>query len=136
MQLTLEEFIRIRPLHWHTRVYGGKTYNTPVDEIQTQLFWIDFLRLVFAPKFKSQNGVQQINNFDYTMPVLITDDRRLVLPTQMETAMYFANNQTLPMKFSIPIKQITILVLAIVIIITTVVCHALFNSKLQWHSII
>lgn len=136
MQLTLEEFNRIRPLQWRLRVYAGKAYNTPVDETQTQLFWLDFIRLVFAPKFKQQNGITKILQFDQTQPVLMTDDLNLILPTQMETAMYFANNKTLPMKFSIPVNQIVILVVAVTIIITTVVCNVLFANQLQWKLVI
>lgn len=97
MRMTSEEFARIRPLQWVLRDYGGVAYNSPVDRTSTRLFWLDFIRCVFAPKYKAQRGVTSIHTaFDTSQPVMLSDGLDLKLPTMMETAAYFADNQTLP----------------------------------------
>lgn len=117
MKLSEEEFNRIRPLQWSLHSTVDKVYNTTTTPIETQLFWFDFLRLIFAPKFKAQSGITKITNFDATQPVLLSDDLELLLPSQMETAMYFADNMKKPpIKFSINITKIIILVVTITII--------------------
>ncbi|AUQ44018.1 putative Ac68-like protein [Esparto virus] len=118
MKLTLDEFNLIRPLQWTLVNYGNKVYNTTVDQIETQLFWLDFIRLIFAPKYKLQVGITSISNFDQTQPVLLTDDLELFLPTQLETAMYFANNQkSPPMRYALNINQLIILIIGIILMI-------------------
>lgn len=121
MHLTWQEFAKIRPLHWQLKYVGDMVYNTPASDVETELFWLDFIRLIFAPKYKQQYGVTSIQNFDQTQPVLITDSLELILPVEMETAMYYANNKTLPaFRFQTPFKQITVLIVAIVLMLILV----------------
>lgn len=136
MRLTLEEFKRIRPLRWSLRSFGDKVYNTTINQTDTQLFWLDFMRLVFAPKFKKQYGVTNIASFDQTQPVLLSDDLELRLPTQLETAMYFANNDSVPMKFAFNISQMTIAIVAVLIIVLLIICNILFEKRLNSRNII
>lgn len=136
MQLTREEFNRIRQLQWKLQYQGNKVYNTTVTVTDAQLFWLDFMRLVFAPKFKKQNGVATINTFDQTQPVLLTDDLQLVLPTNLETAMYFANNTTLPMKFTVNLSQRTTLVVSVILILILISLNIFYGNKYNFKNII
>ena len=86
--------------------------NTPINQTFTQLFWLDFMRNVFAEKFKNQTGIQSIANFDITTPVLLSDDLELRLPTLLETVAYYANNKTPPVTFEIPISQTIVYILS------------------------
>lgn len=136
MKLTLEEFRRIRPVQWCLRDFGKHVYNTTINQTETKLFWLDFLSLVFAPKFKSQYGVPVISEFDITQPVLLSDDLELKLPTQMETAMYFANNTTTPIKFSVNISQLTVTIIAIIIIIVLIISEHFVSKRFKFEKII
>lgn len=136
MKLTLEEFKRIRPVQWYLKNYGKYVYNTTINQTETQLFWLDFMRLVFAPKFKTQFGITSLADFDITQPVLITDDLELKLPTQLETAMYFANNKTPPVNFSININQMLVMIVCIAIFIVLIVGEHFVSKKIQFERII
>lgn len=136
MRLTRAEFNRIRPLQWNLKQYGHKVYNTPMTQTETQLFWLDFIRLVFAPKFKRQYGITRIPTFDQTQPVLLTDDLNLVLPASLETAMYYANNPTVPMSFSINVSQLSALVVGIVLILGLLVLNVLYGNRFPTRFII
>ncbi|ACH96202.1 Ac68-like protein [Oryctes rhinoceros nudivirus] len=136
MKLTIEEFKRIRPVQWSLRNFGKHVYNTTINQTETQLFWLDFMRLVFAPKFKTQYGVPKITNFDITQPVLMTDDLDLKLPTNIETAMYFANNTTVPVRFSINVNQLLVAIVAIVIIVALIVSEHFISKRIQFEQII
>lgn len=92
MRLALDEFKRIRPLLWSVRQIGDNVYNTVIGETATRLFWLDFVRLVFAPKFRAQRAIARVDNFDVTQPVLLTDDLRLIVPRDIETVAYYADN--------------------------------------------
>lgn len=136
MRLTPEEFNRIRPVQWSLKNYGYKVFNTTINQTETKLFWLDFMRLVFAPKFKKQNGITEISIFDLTQPVLITDDLDLLLPTNLETAMYYANNTTLPMKFMVNISKTFILILSIVMIFILIALNIIYGERLNFKNII
>lgn len=117
MRLTKEEFKRIRPIEWVVRDVGGQMYNVPINQTFTKLFWLDFMRNVFAPKFKQQNGITAIATFDLERMVMLTDDLELELPTPLETAMYYANNaDKLPINFMIPVLQIVPFALALMML--------------------
>ncbi|AYP97972.1 Ac68-like protein [Mauternbach virus] len=131
MKLTEHEFKLIRPLQWALVNHGSKVYNTTANATQTHLFWLDFMRLIFAPKFKKQHGITRVDNFDVTQPVLLTDDLELRLPTQIETICYFANNMdTLPMRFSTHLTKNLTLIIAIVLIVLIVGCDIIFGERL------
>lgn len=137
MKLSLEEFNRIRPVQWHLINYGKRVYNTTINQTETQLFWLDFMSLVFAPKFKAQHGIPLIADFDITQHVLITDDLTLVLPTPLETAMYFANNlDGAPVEFAINIKQLTVLIISILAIVAVLVGEHYIGKKIHFQRII
>lgn len=131
MRLSRQEFARIRPLQWVLREYGGVAYNSPADQTSTRLFWLDFMRNVFAPKYASQRGVTSINEFDATQPVMLSDDLNLKLPTMLETAMYFANNQTLPAQTFVfdRLNRTAVLTLAVVIFVALAMLHCYFSSS-------
>ncbi|KAI5630630.1 pif-6 [Venturia canescens] len=130
MKLTIEEFKRIRPLQWCLKEVDGKVYNTTINQTQTRLFWIDFMRLVFAPKYARQRGVTHIGDFEPDMPVLITNDLQLELPSVLETAMYYANNQTLPKIFSVSIPQLFILIIGIVFLLGILVLGHIMDAPI------
>lgn len=136
MKLTLEEFRRIRPVHWSLKSFGKNVYNTTVNQTETQLFWLDFMRLVFAPKFKDQEGVPNISTFDITQPVLMTDDLHLKLPTLIETAVYFAENKTPPVKFAFGISQLTVFILTILVVVLIVIAEHYVSKKIQFERMI
>ncbi|ATZ81517.1 Ac68-like protein [Drosophila innubila nudivirus] len=137
MKLSEHEFNLIRPLQWTLVNHGSKVYNTTANPTQTRLFWFDFMRQIFAPKFKKQYGITRVDNFDSTQPVLLTDDLELRLPTQIETICYFANNMdTLPMKFSTHITKRLTLIIAIILIILIIGCDIIFGERLPLKHII
>ncbi|ATY70253.1 Ac68-like protein [Tomelloso virus] len=136
MKLTLEEFNRIRSVQWRMINYGKKVYNTTINQTETKLFWLDFMSLVFAPKFKTQYGVPSIAEFDITQPVLLTDDLELQLPTQIETAMYFANNTSIPIEFSAKIKQLIVVIVGVIVIILIVVAEHFVSKRVKFEHII
>lgn len=129
MFLTREEFNRIRPLQWSIRNYGEKIYNTIVGRSETQLFWLDFMRLIFAPKYQKQNGIMTIDNFDQTQPVLISDNLELILPNDIDLAIYYADNTTLPMKFIVNLPQLLIIALAILSFIILAILNVKFETN-------
>lgn len=131
MRLTGQEFARIRPLQWVLREYGGVAYNSLADQTSTRLFWLDFMRNVFAPKYAAQRGVTSINEFDTTQPVMLSDDMNLKLPTMLETAMYFANNQTLPAQTFVfeRLNRTAVLTLAVVVFVALALLHYYFSSS-------
>lgn len=96
MKLTRVDLQQIRELRWIIKdaVGDGKPYYTLADETSTRLFWIDFLRYIFAPRFKSQMGITRINTFEITTPVILGLDLHLLLPTMMESVVHFAENST------------------------------------------
>lgn len=122
MFLTRDEFKLIRPLQWTTREFGGRLYNTIINETETALFWYDFVRKVFAPRFARQWGVVNIANFDQTQPVLMTDALELKLPELLELAIYYTDNERAPFRFALRgIKQQYVLIvglLALLILLT------------------
>lgn len=125
MLLTGEEFALIRPLRWVLREYGGKVYNSPVDRTSTRLFWHDFVRHVFAPKYAAQRGVTSIGEFDTSSPVMLTDRLELKLPTALETAAYLADNLTPPRPVLVFkwIGRATVLVLALLAFAAMLAVH-------------
>jgi len=96
-------------------------YNTPTTLVQTRLFWLDFIRNIFAPLFKSQSAVTSIAKFDLEQPVLLTNDLQLVLPSQLETVVYYATNLTTPRKFSIDVSYTAVFVFSLLLLISLLV---------------
>lgn len=131
MFLTRNEFDRIRPLQWSLKNYGNEIYHTILDKTEIQLFWLDFMRLIFAPKYKNQNGVVNIENFDLTQPVLMSDEMELILPTDVNMAMYYANNTTLPMNFSINISQLTVMIASLVLFAILISLYFIYSRHLM-----
>lgn len=131
MKLQKEDLNLIRKLDWSITDYGNRTYNTVSTPSQTKLFWIDFLTLVFAPKFASQKGVTNISTFDTTQPVLLTDDLELVVPTPLDTAWYFAINQHDPPKTFVlnGINYISTFIITTIILIILVFINMFYSSK-------
>lgn len=133
MRLTVSEFNKIRPLHWKVQQIGNDVYYTVSNKTETQLFWMDFMRHVFAPKFKKQNGINTIYNFDQRQAVLITSDLELKLNDPvMEQVAYNAENLTLPFKFSFPIPQMVVMIVSIIIIIITVIANTMFENSFRF----
>ncbi|AQN78601.1 ACH96202.1 Ac68-like protein [Kallithea virus] len=133
MKLSQTEFKLIRPLEWSLINHGEKVYNTTLDETQTRLFWLDFMRLIFAPRFKKQYGVTRIENFDDTQPVLLTDDLELLLPTQIETVCYFADNMdSPPMRFALPFNSITIIIITFILFACVLFVDVFFGNKIKF----
>lgn len=94
MYLTEEEFKRIRgPFDYTIREINGVVYKTLTNIESIHLFWLDFLKYIFAPKYKRQDAIIDIPSFDLSYPVLITKDQNLLLPPILETAMHFSNNR-------------------------------------------
>lgn len=125
MIMSIEEFKRIRPVKWSLKTIGYKTYQTVNNQTDTQLFWIDFLRLVFIQKFRAQKGLTELQNIDITQPILIDPETLdIQLPDQMETVAYFANNQE-PLKvlFNVNIPQIITLIVSIILFILLGILH-------------
>lgn len=112
MFLTTTDFNKIRRINWKLQTIADKTYYTAVNEIDTYLFWFDFMRFIFAPKFKNQQGVSYIANFDTTQPVLLTTEFELKLPVLIESAIYYAENQNTKAPFSFAVSKNIILVVA------------------------
>lgn len=132
MRLTSEEFARIRELQWVLREYGGVVYNTPVDRTSTNLFWLDFMRNVFAPKYAAQRGITRISTvYDTNQPVMLTDELDLKLPTMLETAVYFANNQTLPSPVFVMnrVTRFGALAVAVVIFVLIALVHLVVTES-------
>lgn len=129
MRMTVEEFHRIRPLQWTIREFGNAAYNTTVDETETRLFWLDFIRNVWAPKFAAQRAVTSVSNFDVTQPVLLTNDLNLKLPAVLETVAYHADNSEKPKTFALPFSQLTVFIVGILAMISLLIVSVIFSSK-------
>nr|WOJ45372.1 putative Ac68-like protein [Apis mellifera nudivirus] len=130
MLLTSQEFKLIRPLQWTTREFGGRLYNTIIDETETALFWYDFIRFVFAPKFKNQWGVVNIANFDQTQPVLLTDQLELKLPNLFELAVYYADNKKAPFYFALKgIRQIYVMIIGLIALLVILIISLIRKSS-------
>ena len=122
MKLSKADFAKIRPIEWIVKDVGGKLMNTPINQTFNQLFWLDFLRYVFAPRFKQQSGVNSVSSFDITMPVLITETMDLQLPTILETAIYYyENGERPPIEFKININQTLTMVIAILVLLCVLI---------------
>lgn len=114
MFLTQFEFNnKIRKFKWHIKEIGNKNYYTLHGETDTHLFWYDFMKNIFAEKFKNQQAITNISVFDITQPVFITKDFELLLPSELETINYFSqNNKSSPFdKFILNISHLTIIIL-------------------------
>lgn len=97
MKLSVEEFKKIRTVQWSSKIMNdGTMYYTPIDNVSTNLFNLDLLRLVIAPKFKIQQAITDIPNFDPTQPVIMLPNLELKVSPELETAMYFANKSPPP----------------------------------------
>lgn len=104
--------------------------NTPANQTFTQLFWLDFMRYVFVPKFKRQNGVKRIASFDTSAPVVMSDSLDLTLPTPLETAIYYAENVNRPpIEFQINLNQIYALIMGVVLLIGLLVLAMLVKPN-------
>lgn len=114
MKLTTEQFMRIRPLSWTINSNSDIIYHTTDTPY---LFWYDFMRKIFGPDYYSkQRTITRIVNFDMQQPVLIDNELNLLLPVDIETAIYAANNQTLPKPFfSIGLNKFMVLFVIIVL---------------------
>ncbi|MGI4816552.1 MAG: hypothetical protein ACRYE7_01010 [Janthinobacterium lividum] len=94
MRLTIEEFKTLRAVQWISRTScDDRVYYTPVNEVSTVLFNMDLLRKILVPKFSKQNTVVNIENFDVTVPMILRPDLTIELPTDFETAMFFAEQR-------------------------------------------
>lgn len=93
MHLSREEFEQIRPLHWSLRTINNRAWYTLTSPVETELFWLDFVRLVFAPRFAKQDTVQEISEIDQRQPVLLSENLELVLPADMESAAFYESNR-------------------------------------------
>lgn len=104
--------------------------NTPANQTFTQLFWLDFLRYVFAPKFRRQVGITSITTFDITSPVLMSDTLDLQLPTPLETVVYYAENmEKPPIAFRINVPQILPFVVACIALLVILVFAVAINPR-------
>lgn len=129
MKLTTDEFHRIRPLQWTTRVYGNKSYNTLVDSTETQLFWLDFMAHVFAPRFKSQSAISKITNFNTESPVMITDDLTLTLPADLASVIYYSDRERVREFVFRNIGIATVSVVSVILLLILLVVHALTTHR-------
>lgn len=127
MILTLEEFKKIRKLNWYTTKINNKLYNTTN---QSELFWLDFVKNVFLPYYKKQNAVLKINDFKLTDPVYITDGLELLLPTPLESAVYYAKSESGLLQFSFDMPQILIVFISILVYIISIILVYIKNIKI------
>lgn len=124
MQLTIEEFNKIRTLNWQIRTYGNKLFNVTDTP---ELFWFDFIKNVFANYFQNQQSIHQITNFDVSQAVLIDNNLNLQLPTQLKTVVYLAKNQTkLKPQISIPVCPYLSFAIACVLFIILIIFDYFF----------
>lgn len=136
MFLSIDEFKSIRPFQWRIQNYGKKNYNTLTNEVDLQLWWIDFIRLIFVPNFKKQNAITSIPKFDLKQPVLLTDDLELILPNNIETIMYYAKNKTLPIKFSLNITQDVIVFIGVGLLIFIIIIELFLSKFIKFNCLI
>lgn len=129
MKLTLDEFKLIRPLQYRLQDYGNMTYYSPINQTQTQLFWLDFIRLIFAKKYAQQIGRNEINNFDQTQPVLLTDDLDLKLPSPLATVVYYADNKIAPKRFILNVNRLILVVSTIILILVVALMKNIFSKN-------
>lgn len=132
MKLTIDELNMIRSLRWTKREFGDDIYNTPINMTHTQLFWFDFFKYIFSKRFSQQYALTEINNFDISQPVLLSDDYELVLPPSLETVnYYYENKKESPVRFSVNVLKIQVLIFSILALICLVVLnHAYPRSKI------
>lgn len=123
MHLTKAEFLKIRPLNWTTQTINGKiTYTT----LSPQLFWLDFVKFVFLPYFRQQNGITTITNFDINQPVVLFENLELKLSNTLESIVYFAKNQKLiTPTFNTYIPQLIILLFTFFAFLILFICSSL-----------
>lgn len=131
MLLTKSQFGSIRTINWKLQSFADKTYYTAVNEIDTYLFWFDFMRNVFAPKFKSQQSVAFIAAFDMTQPVLLSPDFELKLPSLIESAIYYAENQKPSLPFSVPMSKKIIFALAELVLLVCLIWHIMHSVQCE-----
>lgn len=129
MKLTQSEFQSIRPLVWTKQKFGTELYFTPTTIEDTKLFWHDFILNVFVKKFKSQNTITTMYNFDQTFPVRISENYDLVLPAIMEKIIYYADNQKMPLNFSIPVPMKLSLCFGVFVLVCLVVFGYIVNKS-------
>lgn len=78
MKLSLIEFKPLVNIQWTERITdSGLLYYTPTDEVSTKLFKLDLLKKIISKKFKNQNAITEIPNFDSSQPVYLFPDLRL-----------------------------------------------------------
>lgn len=114
-------------IYWSLKTYNDELYYTINDAVSVKLFWIDFLRNIFAKKFQNQYGIQNVSNFDLNEPVLIkVSNFDLKLPQILESIFYFSdykqNEKTfviknLTLKFSLIMTIIIYVILLVLILI-------------------
>lgn len=131
--MTINEYRKIRPLQWAQRQIGDDVYYTPLNETYTRLFWNDFIRYIFAPKFAKQNSIKTISEFDVTQPALITADLSIRLPAILETIAYLGDNQdeSVATTFSIKISSNVALLISLVILILLGISSLFFKKKIK-----
>lgn len=130
MILTKEEFKLLRPFNWTYRTYNSKIYNTIIGETQTRLFWLDFYRLIFAPKYAKQSGITSINDVDLTKPVLLSNELELIVSPELDAVAYFVDNaDSPPIKFSTGLTQMPVLIVACVLLFILLIVTLIFSSR-------
>lgn len=119
MKLTQTEFNKIRPFQWSLEYVGRKAYYTIRNETDARLFWIDFFYYVYADKFKSQNVITHITQFDLSQPVrLDTKEGELLLPGNLDVVdQVLKTINEHPFALPLNLLQSTLLIVAILFII-------------------
>lgn len=115
MKLSAAEFELIRPVQWSLIPYANKSYYSVNNELDRRLFWNDFMKFVFAPKFAKQNIINVINEFDNTQSVLFDPDTgEIKLPPSLEVVNHATKIKSFePLQF--PITTQFVLVIAIIV---------------------
>lgn len=114
MKITEAEFQKIRPLQWSLKNFGDDTYYTVNNELDTQLFWIDFIKNVYAPRFANQRMITTINNFDYTQSVLFnTNTGEIILPSHLDVIDHASKVSALK-NVEFPIRMEMVLLVAMI----------------------
>lgn len=132
MKLTVTQFNRIRPdLNWSLtslserddeKNLNARIFYTLQSEIDTMLFWYDFMRFIFIDDvLKKQSVIKRLTNFSQKSKVYIEKNSlELILPSQaMRNAVHFANIKTNTIDIKLTLDQllyISIFVYAVLII--------------------
>jgi hypothetical protein len=133
MQLTKEEFEKIRSFEWTHRSFNSKIYNTLINETQTRLFWLDFYRLIFAPKYAKQTAITSINDVDLSRPVLLDDNLDLIVSPEIESVAYFVDNQmSPPVKFTTGINQMSVLIVALILLVLIATITIISSGRVKF----